>query len=504
MPVPYPCKSFATTITYAFCSFLLLLASCSNNKGHITANKETGKVLANYKEDSFKLRCARFLIGNIGQRFTSRVSYADASGRNYTAEINTLSESNIKQIWDSLGINRQTHIVYDSVALTAAYIIRNIEEALDAWHNNPLHLKIPVDTFFEYLLPYRINEEELVNWRDYFRRRYLHYISYFPPDSMNMLYLVKRINIEQTGWLIQADKGRPEPAVTQSINHFLQLKTTWGCNDISTLKLYTFRSLGIPAALEEIPYYGKFNYGHKEVAVLFENKRFYPSISDTTLFKYMIAKMYRVSFSWHKSESDYIKEAGETNENIPDYFFSNNRLDITKERTPVTDIRIKSIMPPEKRVAYLCVYNAGKWQPVEWGKRNEASDTITFPDMGRKILYHSAYMADQNLHLTGEPFILDTAGLIHPIYYDSTQKTTLRLTKYDRHGDIHPDQELEFYAWSVEKKDWIYHGTYKSISGMLLIPGAPAKALYRLHLTGASGRNPERIFTYANHQQIWF
>ncbi len=85
--------------------------------------------------------------------YQAGVSYADASGRNYTAEINTLSESNIKQIWDSLGINRQTHIVYDSVALTAAYIIRNIEEALDAWHNNPLHLKIPVDTFFEYLLP---------------------------------------------------------------------------------------------------------------------------------------------------------------------------------------------------------------------------------------------------------------------------------------------------------------------------------------------------------------
>ncbi|UYQ95261.1 hypothetical protein MKQ68_09145 [Chitinophaga horti] len=452
-----------------------------------------------FKADTHAIAAARFLLADADQYYTLQTKFMDDSGHDRSGDIRAAHDTMVLKLIDSLRLVAVTDTLFDTIQLSAHYIINNIKEAYNT--TPPLGLRVPRDTFFEYVLPYRVGAEKLEEWRPYLRKRYTDYIRHIPADSMTLLHIVKRINVEQTGWIFMPGVKRPQIAETQCLSDFLQCKLSWSCNDITTLKLYTFRALGIPAALEIIPVYGKFNFGHKEVAVLFENGRFFPSMSDTTFFKYQMAKMYRVRYSHRRSPAEDMMALGEQRSEIPPFFFHTNVDDITSERTAVSDVILTEALPAGKKVAYLCVYNAGSWMPVEWSAVGSGQQLV-FPDMGRKLVYQAGYVDSGRLRLTGRPFMLDTAGVQQPLLADAGQQE-MQLQKYDRHGQIEAGKLYTLYYWQTAKKQWHAHQTVTATAATIKIPGVPKNGLYRLHRDEDKLMH-ERMFIYKDGQQLWF
>ena len=55
----------------------------------------------------------------------------------------------------------------DIETITADFLIKNIDLAFTAWEK-PWAKHVGFDDFCEFILPYRINNEPISNWREYF------------------------------------------------------------------------------------------------------------------------------------------------------------------------------------------------------------------------------------------------------------------------------------------------------------------------------------------------
>ena len=56
--------------------------------------------------------------------------------------------------------------IYDAHIITAEYLIDNIDRAFDNWQKRPWNRSLSFEDFCEYLLPYRIGDEPLEEWKD--------------------------------------------------------------------------------------------------------------------------------------------------------------------------------------------------------------------------------------------------------------------------------------------------------------------------------------------------
>jgi hypothetical protein len=278
----------------------------------------------------------------------------------------------------------------------------------------------------------------------------------------------------------------------------------FSCEDNTIQALYTLRAIGIPSAYEKIPLWGKFNYGHAQETILFENGKFYPALyQDTAQFKYQIAKMYRSTFQTQSNPYDEIRNCGELIENIPDYFNYTNLIDITAERTDVSDIPVNDLPISHAKVIYLCIFNDGLWKPVAWARYDESHRFALFHDMGRKILYQMMYVDQGKARLIGEPFILDTSGKTVPIAPASTNGT-LMATKCDRNKYIVNGQIYALFYWNAKRSDWIKIQTVKAIHAAITFENVPDQALYKIEPVQADNVEPVRPFTMIDNQQIWW
>lgn len=106
-----------------------------------TNRVELEKVLSHYKDSTRKLQAAEFLIENM-------FHYSVVDGE----------------------------IKLDIRNITADYLIQNIETAFTAWEEAPWKDEVDFETFCRFVLPYRVYDEPLSNWRDTLRSEYLHLI----------------------------------------------------------------------------------------------------------------------------------------------------------------------------------------------------------------------------------------------------------------------------------------------------------------------------------------
>ena len=63
---------------------------------------------------------------------------------------------------------KSTPKVYDCHVIKAEYLIENIDLAFAAWQKRPWRHSLSFDEFCEWILPYRIGDEPLENWRKVF------------------------------------------------------------------------------------------------------------------------------------------------------------------------------------------------------------------------------------------------------------------------------------------------------------------------------------------------
>lgn len=249
-------------------SSLFFLFSCSSKNEKLEfALQQAGnnrleleKVLNHYKNDSLKHKSAVFLIENMPY-----YSYQVSSEIDSTKALLT----DIFEKWDFSEKERQKGIHFqrtsspiikqDIKEIKADLLIENIDYAFKVWKERPWNRHLSFEDFCELILPYRIAEEPLTNWRKKYYEKYA--------PILDSLYkgadVVEACNIlsdymKTEKFYYFADFGTPRQGAE------FQFKNRIGtCRDACDIATYVMRSVGIPVTTDMYPYSPEYQIDHE-------------------------------------------------------------------------------------------------------------------------------------------------------------------------------------------------------------------------------------------------
>ncbi|HNT21438.1 MAG TPA: transglutaminase domain-containing protein [Saprospiraceae bacterium] len=406
---------------------LLMLGACTRmeqgNQNALERNlvfsgknrPEMEKVLARYArhpEDSLKFKAAVFLISNMeGHKHPSGkwIEQFDPIF-NHTAGVENEEIQRLKDsIEEKIGRSNEGEVemLYDLKHLTADYLIRNIDEAFEAWQNAPWRAEVGFEAFCDYILPYKSFSEPPENWRSTLRKKY-QYLLDDPeiPDAMEDICcaLVK----EEGGWFGYSEVFTDYPAPL-SIFQILNGKKG-NCVEMSNLAAYSARALGIPVAIDYTPQWANFAGAHMWNALILPEGAFWPFIGvegfpgdyrSISEGEGKIAKAYR-----HKLAYDSASFAARSRmagiRDIPERLSNPRISDVTRFYTQVRDIRF-TIEAKENTPVYLCVFEPGSWKAVSGALVHNHS--LLFTDMGLEALYMPMYYENRTYKAAGPPVL---------------------------------------------------------------------------------------------------
>lgn len=385
--------------------------------------KELEKVLEHYRDDERKYRTACFLMENMG----SRHSVAGKGVDEFHAFIDSVyqiqqQEYDIPAIYEEYrrtarhqgaGLHRE----WDLKHLTAEHLIRSIDGAFEVW-DKPWNSHLTLEEFCEWILPYRLHNELLEDWRPLYRKAFEDVLTDSIRTAREACEAVNNrlINLPIH---IALSSVRPSAIRPSSLIHI-----KFGlCEDYADLAVYAMRALGIPVGIEVVPHWGSANNNHT-FNVVYDNDGHYYDFSGGEnnpgehLYRFTkdIPKVYRERYGANPESLAMIKG----DEEVPPFFRNPFMEDVTANYDFIgaRDVALAREKDMKNRFAYLCVFDPKGWIPVAWGRVER--DSVRFRQVGPNIVYHAAYYEDEELRLSGSPFFLDTLGVIKPFVPSAT------------------------------------------------------------------------------------
>ena len=227
------------------------LQSAKNNR------KELEKVLRHYQKnpaDSLKYKAACFLIENM-PFYSYSTSKQLENYKSYYAWLKKSRGQTAKQVADSVkkvyGPLGEPEKKHDIREVDSAYLCNNIEWAFKVWREQPWGKNVSFETFCEYILPYRIEDETLEYWREMYYEKYNSLL-----DSLRMSdVLDKEDPIVAAKYLRDRllDKEHyftsTSPALMGHIGPRYVQYISGSCREATDFGIYLFRSLGIPCGV---------------------------------------------------------------------------------------------------------------------------------------------------------------------------------------------------------------------------------------------------------------
>lgn len=267
---------------------LFLVSSCSPRNDRLefalasagTNKEELVKVLRHYEGDSLKYRAACFLIENMPYHGYSE-GRALAKYRKYF-EIYADGNHDAQQLVDSLkkadGGFSERELVRkrDIEKIDSAYLVRNIDFAFRVWREQPWGKQVEFDDFCEYILPYRVGDEPLADWREEVYRKYNPLLDSIRclPESEDPLVAAQAI-MDEWGKIpfkwTSLFPGGP---------HIGAAAVEWrsgSCREYTDGVVYLLRALGIPAGIDKAMQRGDNNASHFWAFTLNKNGETYVS-----------------------------------------------------------------------------------------------------------------------------------------------------------------------------------------------------------------------------------
>ena len=131
--------------------------------------EELEKVLEHFKDDpdTLKYSAAKFLIENMPYHYTQEGNGVESIDSAYLAMAEYPKEQREKLFKE---LTKDVDTSEDSVAIDirtvkADYLIKVINDACDLWHEVNWNKEYSTQLFFDYVLPYRLLDEPLSDWR---------------------------------------------------------------------------------------------------------------------------------------------------------------------------------------------------------------------------------------------------------------------------------------------------------------------------------------------------
>lgn len=418
------------------CSQSLSLSSLESALNQAGDNRiELEKVLMRYQQDSkdsLKYKAACFLIENMpyytyyeGELLDNYLTYYTALLENRTTGVTP------ERIADSINAKYGPYVIEklqlkrDILEIDSAYLCNNIDWAFKVWQEQPWGKNVSFVDFCEYVLPYRIEDEKLVFWRERMYEKYNPLLDSLrasvgldKEDPIQAVYcLTKAISQEED---IRFTSKTPAnlPHVGPEVT---ELKAG-SCRDFSDYVVYVCRALGIPVAIDFMPIRGNENVGHFWVSFFDKYGELY--LQDFPQKVMMVrqdwmrhmpkVKVYRHTFSLNREMEQAMNELDSV---VYPFFRKPHFIDVTfpyawnyKAKLQIPQSAIYR-GKPDSRIAYLCVSQRLNWTPVAWTAFDH--DNLVFTDIHKGAMMRVATLEDGKLVYWTDPFQIDEDNEIY-------------------------------------------------------------------------------------------
>lgn len=398
---------------------------------------ELQNVLDHYEKDmkdSLRYKAACFLIENMPLHSFYEGEILDKYSNIYEDLIKTKDPQYTMDLYNKkYGYFDQSLLKRkeDIKVLKSEYIINNIEWAFKVWEEQPWGKSISFDTFCNFILPYRVDKEQPIEWRKFLYEKYNPLLNEFKKsnDSIDPLKAALLIN----SILCKEDKFFTTIASNIPLKNPLLIERfrTGSCRDMSSMMVYVLRALGIPCGLDFMPLEARSNTGHSWAFILDKDENTFASdyldcnILPSYNNRYFTSKVYREIFSLNTT---LLNEMSEYEGSFPPFFKDPMFVDVTDKYDEKTMLSVQIsdnywYDKKEQGILYLCASQFRKWIPIDWGiiknntinfNRIKPSNDILYNEkygfLYTDVIYRLASWEDSNLILLTDPFILKKDG----------------------------------------------------------------------------------------------
>lgn len=173
---------------------------------------------------------------------------------------------NALRLIDTVWVSGKHDMIYDVLSVNSSFLIKNIDLAFMAWEK-PWARDVPFEVFCAYILPYRVQTEQISFLREEMMKRFLPLL-----DSAGVktpLEACVALNEHLKSVVRYQDTGLPfYPTIEETYQSGISR-----CDGICNLGTFIMRAIGIPVAVD-FTIWPKMDLGHSWCAV-WNDGRFY-------------------------------------------------------------------------------------------------------------------------------------------------------------------------------------------------------------------------------------
>lgn len=394
-------------------------------------------LIAHYAWDTQKQQAVQFLMDNIDYHASAKSSLQDAFYKRLIEIEETYKYPQcIKPIRDladcaKFSDDKDYRRVPDVECISTQYLIDNIDKAFHHWQKGTFARHLSFDEFCEYLLPYKLTNENVESWRDRLYGQYKRgvesispidekkYSSYWGASQLNDLIKLDKMHIQALPYVGNVN-------LPISVLEKLRMGT---CNDYAFKTAYIMRACGVPVCVDFTPQWPTRPHAHHWNVVLDNSGRNIPFMGAESnpgypcKDDYVHGKVYRYTYSVQKDglfwKNREIKELVPNNINIP--FMKDVTVEYTRCAEVTTDVRGRN--PNHRHFAYLANFSNQEWIPVDFAEIKEGK--AKFRDIGRGAVYLPV-LWDGKAVQSGYPVLVRENGEVTDIIPD--RQHTIELT----------------------------------------------------------------------------
>ncbi|MCP3984484.1 MAG: hypothetical protein GY723_08840 [bacterium] len=479
------------------------LAEASANRA------ELERVLAHVRAsgDVQKVQAAEFLISNMSGKGYVVTELRTKEGK--TIPYDPIGFTNLEEAQVELERIEKEHgaaefardrLVRDLKTVTAAFLIRHIDEAFLAWRGVPEDKRVGLEAFLHYVLPYRGSQEPVDDWLPVLRRRYAPRARALADGKIDLDELYKWV-LKDIGKRVKFNSRYYLHPTDQSFTE-MGRSGMGRCEDITNMQTYGARSLAIASAADYTPAWARGNNNHAWNVLLDKD-----GLGAQPRFGHA-AKIYRKTYAIQRGNLAFLLPKGRE---APNRFLkSTSYIDVTDQYGDCYDVTVEldpTIVGDEK-FGYLCVFNSGRWTAIHWGRIEGGK--ATFDRMGGNICHLPAIHDGKKLIPAADPIIIHKDGSRERLRGKAEGVSGLLTASSGKHKNVDTNVETpishlkegktyEFFRWD---DGWKLIDTFVATKVPHAFEGLSNDGLYWLSEKGF--RKLERVFTLQGGRQLWW
>ncbi len=353
---------------------------------------ELKKVLDYFSNDPLKFKAAKYLILNMPghyfyqNNFSRQYNLMLTEGASTYGQTLDLRNKKIRSRWDTIKVDIGAinysilPKVEDVKVMSSDYLIYHINHAFDTW-NSPWCAHMDFDDFCRFLLPYRVENEPLEDWRKIITEQ-----KPWLTELKNSGYTVYQacciVNDSIKSWIsgCSAFDFIPRQPVSD-----LFFSRVGNCIDMTSFTVFIMRTAGIPVASVKCPGGHNWHVLFDEDGIKdFMGGEFNPVKEFGGMYYHRMGIHMIKSYlkTYHIEKANTVLYAKQKTEDIPPFFRNPYFEDISEKvlfRQSITIPMFPNKNENDRSVIYLNQIGANKYEgiPISWIE-NTKNSSVTF------------------------------------------------------------------------------------------------------------------------------